>query len=260
MRGTRPRKAALGGVRMPHESPSVGDGYAASGEVKTYTLPPEEIDRIFGQAKPAEGKAPFKLQNPYQREANEKDMMLKADFERILPKEKYMELREQGYSDAKMLKELNLPFNAVYHLTRAKKEWGIPTPARGGKKKPAEEVRQAVKVDIEKPKAEPKEEVVIETPLYSVVSSRVLPDSAEKEDAKDAHCQRPDCPYCGDGIDIAQVDAESKEEITGLDAFRKYDALEAELIRLDVYVTRRDEVIMEMEKIKTALEAVLVVI
>jgi len=219
--------------------PSVGDGYAASGKVVTYTLPPEEIARIFGRTEKLNGKPPIKLQNPYQREAKGQDMMLKDDFESKLPKEKYLELRENGYSDAKILKELKLPFNAVYHLTKAKKEWGIPGKAAVPKKPDP---------------VEPKTEEGLLSAL-SKQDGRIVPFLLVEPEPGPANAYPPESePVCG----VPSITR--REEITGLEAFRRYDVLEAELIRLDVYINRRDEVVREMEKIKEALEAVMVTV
>lgn len=54
------------GVKLPHESSKVGNGYTANGPVVTYKLPPEEIDRIFSRAKKPEGKPPIHWKNPHQ--------------------------------------------------------------------------------------------------------------------------------------------------------------------------------------------------
>jgi len=48
------------GCRLPHESSSVGDGYAANGPVVTYKLSPEELAK-YGPAKQASEKKPFAL-------------------------------------------------------------------------------------------------------------------------------------------------------------------------------------------------------
>lgn len=60
------------GVRLPFQQSNIGNGYANPSPVKTYTLPPEEIERIFARAKKPEGKPPIHWKSPYQRKEAEK--------------------------------------------------------------------------------------------------------------------------------------------------------------------------------------------
>jgi len=147
MRGTRPRKAALGGVKLPFESPSAGDGYAHSGECVTRQMTPAERER-YGKAEP-NGKSPF----VWRKKGDDTVSRLDTAREK-LSKEKYLELKKAGMLDGEIMRK---HFSAVWTdvLNTLKKEWGLvgalPNPGNAKKK---EEVKQAVKVDIEKPAAE----------------------------------------------------------------------------------------------------------
>ena len=147
MRGTRPGKAAIGGCKLPFESPSVGDGYAASGECVIRQMTPAERER-YGEAK-VNGKAPFVWRK------KEDDTVSRLDIARDkLSKEKYLELKEAGMLDSEIVRK-NFGVAWMDVLNILKKEWGLigafPNPGNTKKK---EEIKQAVKVDIEKPAAE----------------------------------------------------------------------------------------------------------
>jgi transcription elongation factor Elf1 len=62
--------------------------------------------------------------NPRKKEGVE--MSLEQQFDQVLSKEKYLKLKQQGLSDANILKEVGLNHNAfIAIVTRKKKEWGI---------------------------------------------------------------------------------------------------------------------------------------
>jgi seryl-tRNA synthetase len=53
--------------KLPFEQRGIGDGYATSGPVTTYKLPPEEIKRIFAQAEKPREKPPIVFRDPRKR-------------------------------------------------------------------------------------------------------------------------------------------------------------------------------------------------
>ena len=74
-RNTNIAKSKLGRARLPFETASVGNGYAASGPVKTYHMSREEIIKRYGP--PKAEKKPFVLNMRQKKKGEEK-----AVFER----------------------------------------------------------------------------------------------------------------------------------------------------------------------------------
>lgn len=91
--------------------------------VTTYTLSKEEIEARYGHIEKPTDKPPvgLKWENMKQKQEREKreEEMMK---EKELTKEKYLELKEQGLSDAKIMAKLNIPYN---QLNALKKEWDV---------------------------------------------------------------------------------------------------------------------------------------
>ena len=118
-RNTNIPKSRLG-IRLPHESPSIGDGYAASGACTVRQMTDEERER-YGQPAP---RPEWMIKN---EEAN---MDKEANFDEKLNKEKYLELKNSGLSDAKILHSLGFAYNSNIHiLTKRKREWFKDHPA-----------------------------------------------------------------------------------------------------------------------------------
>jgi len=163
MRGSKIANSKLGAPRFPFESQAAGNGYAADGKVITYKLTPEEVAARYGPPKardhskdaysakhirevaeacetPEEAALELKISvlrlkqivanlginAPWKQKEAGKDMGTKEAFDKALTKEKYLELKSQGLSDAKILAAVGLPYNGfINYITKAKKEWGI---------------------------------------------------------------------------------------------------------------------------------------
>jgi len=99
------------GCRLPHELSSAGDGYAASGPVRTYKLSPKELAR-YGPVKPR------------------KESVWKVRLEeakKALPREKLLDLLAQGKKQTEIIKEHGLSTGTYYQL---KKHYGIKSAGR----------------------------------------------------------------------------------------------------------------------------------
>jgi len=94
------------GCRLPHELSSAGDGYAAPGPVRTYKLSPEEL-AYYGPVKP-------------KSESQKKLEKLK----KILPRDKLIDLINQGEKPKAIAKKFGLSYGTLYELRRA---YGINT-------------------------------------------------------------------------------------------------------------------------------------
>lgn len=106
------------GCRLPHELSSTGDGYAAPGPVRIYKLSPKELAK-YGPVKPR------------------KESVWKVRLEeakRALPREKLLELLEQGKSQKQIAKEYGMSVGLYYQLKSA---YGIENVGRI--KKPVKE-------------------------------------------------------------------------------------------------------------------------
>jgi hypothetical protein len=140
-----------GGIKLPFESPSAGDNYAASGPVTTYKLSPEELAR-YGPAKAAKKQTVYNFKNKYQREAEE---LARLDIVREkLTKQQYIALKDANTNDRDiMLKYFGKIMWDV--LNKLKNEWGLVGAYPGpGKAKKKAEIKQAGKVDVGKPEPE----------------------------------------------------------------------------------------------------------
>lgn len=115
------------GIRLPHEDSNIDDGYAANGPVKTYMLPPEEVERIFAQAKKPDGKPPLKRRNKKKEEGDEKMAGLtRLEKARLmLTKDQYIEMKQEGMTDAEIMHEVfkSNTYGDVFGIL--KQEWGI---------------------------------------------------------------------------------------------------------------------------------------
>lgn len=142
------------GCRLPYETAGVGDGYAASSPVETYTMSEEEILRRYGHAKKADWKKPIVLQPGQKGKAGrpkkDGDEMAVAGRRLIdaardkLSKETYLELMDQGMTDGAIAKKLNLDHEAVKRL---KREYKLTVPGQRGRQK-KEDVKVAAAMEV----------------------------------------------------------------------------------------------------------------
>ena len=239
-----------GGIRLPFESPSCGEGYTTPGPVTTYKLSPEELAR-YGPPGKVSGKREtvYNFKNPHQREAEELANRLER-LKKALTKEEYLEQKAKGGSDAEIC---TWAVGEAWRdaMPALKKEWGLETKTVVKKK---DEIRQAVKVDIEKP--------VVESipPVMIIDLERFNKD--RPADIQPAKIKAID----GDGNTIMEFDSEliEHQEITALAAADEFYTLQEDCEMLDEEISRltkeRVHITDRMQLLKEALEKVVVVI
>jgi hypothetical protein len=148
--------------KLPFEQRGIGDGYATSGPVTTYKLPPEEIKRIFAQAEKPREKPPIVFRDPRKRKDDDTVANRLERAREKLTREQYIQEKADGKSDADIMYD---HFGECWNdtISTLKKEWGLLKLKQAQARemieihnsKP-EPVNQAVKVDINHPKEKQK--------------------------------------------------------------------------------------------------------
>jgi len=115
---------------------------------------------------PEEGEINLDVLDAIKAKQNDSVRGMADDFEKLIPKEKYLKLKALGHSDSKILKDAGLPFpNGKHHLTRAKMAWGVAGMSIKDQKEAKGMVFETYKEDgkvVEATEAtEPKEEYTI---------------------------------------------------------------------------------------------------
>jgi hypothetical protein len=148
--------------KLPFEQRGIGDGYATSGPVTTYKLPPEEIKRIFAQAEKPREKPPIVFRDPRKRKDDDTVANRLERAREKLTREQYIQEKADGKSDADIMYD---HFGECWNdtISTLKKEWGLLKLKQAQAREmieihnsnpdniPPDEINQAVKVDITAP-------------------------------------------------------------------------------------------------------------
>lgn len=176
------------------------------------------------------------------------DMTLKDDFAKALTKEKYLEMKERGLSDAQILKELDLPYNAfVGILCMAKKAWGIPGKPVAQRKgqEPQQPEPEPVPVEPQQPESEPAPEPV------SVEPEPAKPETLPNDPAADNYDPRqPIADWTPE-----QPRPEHHQELSLIDAIKLKDQLAADVECADYLIDPETIAVDVTAGIKLVLEA-----
>ena len=221
------------GCRLPHESPSAGYGYASPGEVKTYHLSPEELAK-YGPAKCNGRKPEHMYENQKKNKGEAEDMATRMEQAReALTREKYLTLKAEGKNDYQIMEMVALKYWPDI-ITKLKEEWGVSGITQEEAKKEIEGIK-AVKVGVE-----PEDEE--DGKIKEIVDEFKVQPAHEVKDEPIPESDR-------EGMEFYKG-MEKREEITAFEAMKLFDILS----------DQRDKITEQMDKIKAALDGVMVTI
>lgn len=244
-RNTNIAPSKLGRARLPFEHSTVGNGYAASGTVKTYHMSREVIERRYGPIKGSR-KTDGTLYNYKPREVKEMSRLDK--IMETMTKDQYIALKQQGKTDMEIMQEVLGHDNWGDVFAIAKKKWGVVGmfPSVGAKKKDAP-VNETPKNDDENP-----------NPYNEPDDLR----NDGQESGPEPVLDKPLLPLEQHGWTAQKVDSQEPQEpqaplISVMEAIKLHDQLEDDLVKLDEV---RAGIVGRMNRIREVLEGTMVAV
>ncbi len=134
------------GCRPPYESPTAGDGYASPGEIKTYHMSPEELAK-YGPVK-QQGKKPDPTYY-WKKKGEAEEMATRMEqAKEALTRVKYLTHKAEGKNDIQIMELVNLKYWPDI-ITTLKEEWGLKGITQEGAKKEIEAIKAAARVEAD---------------------------------------------------------------------------------------------------------------